>query len=504
MVQLAREVLKNLIYNSSGVLIGNVTGIILTIILARLLHPELFGMYHLALAIGFLLLTFTDLGINGTLIRYVADALGKNDEMHARSYFMYLGKIKLFLSLLISILIFLLAKPLAFHVFHKPSLFLPLEIIAVFIFLNALLGFINSAFNAFQEFKYNTIRSSVYEGFRLLLIPLFVLLGFSVCGALVGFCLSIFGAFLVLFYFLVKKHAFLFKGEVKRIDRRRILRFLSFLTIGSISGVVFAYVDSIMLGIFMVAEYVGFYRASYNIVIAIAGLAAIAGVLFPVFIQLEGDDLNNAFQKVFKYSTILSFPFAFGLAFVAEPFVKVIYGVEYLPAVYPLYALSFLVITSTTDFFGTIFGAKEKPEYPAMVIIVSMILNVILNYFLILRFGMIGAAVATVISTYFNFVSLGILSKRVLDIFPALSSIYKPLFSSLAMVAFLYFIPNPKTILEGIVEIIIAAIIYIFVMFLIRGVEKEDIKYLSAIVGQQERLIRAYNLMNSKLERGEK
>jgi len=281
---------------------------------------------------------------------------------------------------------FLLAKPLAFHVFHKPPLFLPLEIIAVFIFLNALLGFTNSAFNAFQEFK--------------------------------------------------------FKSEVKRIDRKRILRFLSFLTIGSISGVVFAYVDSIMLGIFMAAEYVGFYRASYNIVIAIAGLAAIAGVLFPVFIQLEGDDLNNAFQKVFKYSTILSFPFAFGLAFIAEPFVKVIYGSDYLPAVYPLYALSFLIITATTDFFGTMFNAKEKPEYPAMVIIVSMTLNVILNYFLILKFGMIGAAVATVISTYFNFVSLSILSKRVLDIFPALSSIYKPLFSSLAMVAFLYFIPN--------------------------------------------------------------
>ena len=37
MVQLARKVLKNLAYNSSGVLIGNVAGLILTIILARLL-----------------------------------------------------------------------------------------------------------------------------------------------------------------------------------------------------------------------------------------------------------------------------------------------------------------------------------------------------------------------------------------------------------------------------------------------------------------------------------
>ncbi|MCK4733569.1 MAG: flippase, partial [Methanophagales archaeon] len=495
---------KNSIYNSSGVLIGNIAGIILTIILARLLLPELFGVYHLALAVGFLLLTFTDLGINKTLIRYVAYALGRNDETLARSYFVYLVKMKLFLSLLISISIFLFAEPVAFHVFHKPSLFLPLKIIAVFTFLQSLLSFTNNAFAAFQEFKYNTIRASVYEGLRLILIPLFVLLGFSVYGALVGFCLSILGAFLILFYFLVKKHAFLFKGEVKRIDRKRILMFLSFLTIGSISATVFAYVDSIMLGIFMAVEYVGFYRASYTIVLAIAGLASIGGVLFPVFTQLEGSDLNNAFQKVFKYSTILSFPFAFGLAFIAEPLVKAIYGVEYLPAIYPLYVLSFLIIITPSDFFSTVFNAKEKPEYPTMVVIISMILNVILNYFLILRFGIIGAAVATVISRYFNFISIGILSKRVLNIFPASSSIYKPLFSSLVMVLFLYFIPAPSTILAGIGGIFIATFIYIFIMFLIRGIEKEDIKYLSLIVGQQEKLIRAYNVMNSKLQRGGK
>ena len=72
------------------------------------------------------------------------------------------------------------------------------------------------------------------------------------------------------------------------------------------------------------------------------------------------------------------------------------------------------------------------------------------------------------------------------------------------MLGFLYFIPHPTTILVGIGELIIAAIIYMSTMFLIRGIEKEDIKYLGVIVGQKERLMRAYNLMNSKLQRGRK
>ena len=94
MVQLARKVLKNSIYNSSRVIVSGVGGLIFTILLARLLHPELFGVYHLALAVAFLLLTFADLGINGTVVRYVSYALGKKDETLARSYFVYLGKFK--------------------------------------------------------------------------------------------------------------------------------------------------------------------------------------------------------------------------------------------------------------------------------------------------------------------------------------------------------------------------------------------------------------------------
>lgn len=72
MVQLARNVLKNSIYNSSGIFIGNVAGLILAVILARLLGPELHGIYYLALSVGLLLQVFTDLGVNATLIRYIS------------------------------------------------------------------------------------------------------------------------------------------------------------------------------------------------------------------------------------------------------------------------------------------------------------------------------------------------------------------------------------------------------------------------------------------------
>ena len=114
---------------------------------------------------------------------------------------------------------------------------------------------------------------------------------------------------------------------------------------------------------------------------------------------------------------------------------------------------------------------------------------------------MIGAAIATLTARYFGAFTLGILSKRVLNIFPGFDSIYKPLVSSFVMLAFLYLIPSPTTLLDGIIGIIFAAVIYISVMLLIKGIDKEDIIYLSAVVGQQERLKKIYNNVNRKLQR---
>jgi stage V sporulation protein B len=504
MVELAKKVLKNSLYNSSRVLVSGVGGLIFSIILARLLHPELFGIYQLALSVGYLLLTFTDFGINGTIVRYVSYALGNKDEKLARSYFKFLFKLKIAFTVVFSSFLAIFAKALANYIFHNPAIFLPLEITAIFLFLWSILDFLDYTFTALQEFKYPTIRHSLYEGSRLVVVPFLLLLGFSVSGALVGLCLALLAPLLVLFYALKRKGPFLLRGAAVSIERKRILRFLGYLSFGSIAGVVFVYVDSIMLGIFMPIEYVGFYRAGYNLVFALTGLVTITTVLFPIFTQIEGAELENAFKKVFKYSSLLAIPGTIGVIFMAEPIVKLIYGEEYLPAVLPMYVLSLLLAAAPMDFFGILFNAKEKPEYPTKLIIVSSILNVVLNYFFILRVGIVGAAIATVISRYVNFVALGFLSKRVLSVFPDLQSFYKPLFSSVPMLGFLYFIPQPLTLFVGIGEIIIAVLIYISTMFLIKGIEKEDIVYLSTIVGQQERLKQAYGLMYSKLQGNKK
>ena len=392
-----------------------------------------------------------------------------------------MSKLKVFLIVLVSITLFLLSDIVAVHVFHKPKLSAPLKVASIFILFFSLARFLNSIFNAFNDFKANLMRSVAYEFSRLFFVILFVSMGFSVIGALLGFTIASFLSFVVLFLLLIRKYGRIVLGKAKSIEWRRIVRFSSYLTIGSITWVVFAYVDSIMIGMFLPAKDVGYYRAAYNIIGAIGGLVSIPSVLFPVFVQLEGQDLRNAFNRAFKYSAIVSVPIALGLPIISKPLIKFVYGIEYLPAVGVMWVLSILILRSALGFWGPIFNAKEKPEYPVYVSAVAMVLNIILNYVLILRMGIVGAAIATVISNVFSWTVLGYMSKQFFNVFPKLGDLLKPLAASLVMVVVISEI-GLNNLLEGIFAIVFGVLIYFTVIFLVKGLTREDINYITKFI----------------------
>ncbi len=240
---------------------------------------------------------------------------------------------------------------------------------------------------------------------------------------------------------------------------------------------VFAYVDSVMIGMFLPAEEIGYYRAAYNIVSAVSGLVSIPAVMFPVFVQLEERDLKKAFNRAFRYTVILCFPVIISTIVLGRVFITFVYGSDYLPALKPLYVLSTLILGSSFSFWSILFNAREKPECPVYVTFVAMIMNIVLNYFLILKLGMIGAGIATVISNAFSWIVLGILSKRVLGIFPNLEHILKPTISSVfASVFILLFKSN--SIFGELVILTLSIFIYFFTLLVIGGISREDYRYV--------------------------
>ncbi|MDI9646188.1 MAG: flippase [Archaeoglobales archaeon] len=471
---LAKQVFRNFIYNASSLLIGNLSGLIVSIYLAKTLKPELFGIYSLVLSIAYLVLSLTDLGINAATTRYVADAYFRQDFESLRGYIKNLAILKLLLSALASLLTLISAEFISIYFFAKPELYEPLVFSSAFIFFYSLSGYLNSIYNAFKDFKASLIRSLSYEASKLLFIIIFVYVGLEVVGAILGLVMASLASLVVLILYS-KKYKF-FYGKTKKIHWFRVIKFTSYLTIGSITWIFFAYVDSIMIGYFLPAEAVGYYRAAFSIISAVSGLISVTTVLFPVFIELEGKRLKNAFVRTFKYSAIISIPAAFGLAMISGGIVVFVYGHEYLNAINSMRILSFLLIPYCLNLWSNLFNAKEMPQYPVYVLSVAMVLNIILNWFMIPIYGIDGAALATLISNFLNWILLGLFAYKKFSIFPLTLTI-KPIFASTTMVAAIYYL----NLLDRFLAILFGSVVYFLTIFIIKGLSSEDYKFFKSL-----------------------
>jgi stage V sporulation protein B len=489
---LSKLLFKNLSFNLLEKVVSKVLSLVFMIVLARALQPELFGTYSLVISVVGIFLTFADLGINAALIRYVSANVKKKEK--AAEYMSYLLKLKLILSFGISLLLILISKPLAVYVFHNPQLSFLFIISAIFLLTMSLIDFFSSLFYSFNKFIYFPIKETIFQGTRIIL--LFVVI-FFLTKTVANVLWSLIAANIVVLAFVLsivkKNYSFLFKGKTKlsKENRKGILLYIFYLTISNLSVAFFSYIDTIMLGIFVDPIYVGFYRAAYSTAAAISGLMGITSVLFPVFSQLGKKRSEYTFKKIFHYSALLSFPAAFGLAIISSPFIGLLYGKEYLPSVLPLYILSSLVITSTVNLYPAFLTAKEKPKWPAQMMVLSTILNVILNYVLIKLFLSIsplyatfGAAAATSASNFFFYFSLLIISKKKLKLKIDSSSVYKPLIASVVMSIFLllfnYFFGLIWPIV--LIELILGAIIYFVTMILIKGIKQEDFDLIKRLI----------------------
>lgn len=499
---LGKETAKNSIYNLAGTLIKRFSGLFIAIILARALLPEYFGIYSLVLSIATLATIFTDLGANNTITRYASYYIGKNEKSKVRSYLSYLIKIKLILSLLVVIILILLSKFISNTIFQKPIIFIPLLFSCFFIFTTSLLGISKSILSSFKDFKRITFISIIHHSFRLLFAIIIVLLFseiYAISGVIIGFSFALLIAFFYSLFYLYKKKEF-FIGEKKEIDTSRIKSYIFYMALVGISLKFFGAIDTLMLGRFVEAEFIGYYRAAMNLVVTISSLLGFGGVLLPTFTQISGEQLKRGFQKTARYILLLSIPATFGLFILAKYFMLIIYGKEYLPGTLPLYVLILMIIIQPlVAFYSSIFQAKEKAKILAKSIFFSLIINIILNYVLIIslikygqEYAILGAGIATVCSRGIYLAQLSFKTKKKFNLIQNKEPIFKFLFSGVIMSLFLiiFNLFIDMNLFYGILEIFIGVLIYFSVLYLINGIEKEDKIILKSFINKLKSLFR--------------
>jgi len=419
---------KNSIYQIAKTTVAKIGSLLFTIILARILMPELFGLYSLVLATIIMISSFFNIGIETTMVRFISKSLGEGKKSKAKGHFTYLFKLKIVLIIFSASLLFLLSKFLANNYYNKP-IFLALLAGSFYLLCIGLIGFFTNLFQSFNDFKPLFFQEIFFQVLKFVIVPLITLYAIKNFASqelilfTIIFSLSLvyLASLIFISIFAFKKMNFLHIKQKKltKKEKSKTNKFILIVFSTSLSGFFFAYIDMIMLGHFVLAEFIGFYQAAKAILSSLIPLITFSAVFFPIFSRIKGEQLERGFRKSIKATFILSSIFFLGTLIFAPLAIGIVYGKDYALASNLLRMFSFLIlVTPLIALYTSYFVAKGKPGVVTKFLIPSTILNIILNYFLISWLinysnflAVVGATIATIISKY-TFFALLVLKRR--------------------------------------------------------------------------------------------
>ena len=427
------QAIKNSSFQLATNLIAKIGSLLFIVLLARLLMPELFGLYSLALSTIVIFATFSDLGIGNTLITFVSKNLGIKNEMKAKAYFSQLFKWKLLLTLIVSLLLLSLSYFIANFYYNKP-IFYALLAGVIYIPLSTLVGILTNLFMSANLFRYPFYKEILFQTLRFIFVPLgaLLLLHFSITdqsfiGAIIlilSFCYAI--SLIFLFGLSKKKLSFLKqkRSSLTNQEKKDLFIFLWPLTAMVLSGIFFGYIDTIMLGHFVEeGSFIAYYSAAFSLIGAAVTIISFTGnAVLPIFARLKGKLLEGNFRKIRIITLFIGIVAAIFTYFISKYLILLIYGSAYENSILILQIFStLLVITPLATLYNNYFISQGRTKILAILLVSTTLLNIVLNYYFItsgLQISMysavLGACTATIISRFVHLLCLGFAKRLII------------------------------------------------------------------------------------------
>lgn len=465
---IGQVIIKNILSLSGANLIVRLLGFITTTYLARILGAEGFGILNFSQAFisYFVLLSDAGLKIIGT--REIA----RNRELY-KKYVNNIFTLQFILSIvsyLILLLILWLCPPKEYVSFIAV---LGLSILpSVFYFDWFFKGIDRMEIVGIAQI----LKSAVYLALVFLFINNPMDLGKIPWLVILS---SVFLLFFVTHVYL-KNHG-KYTLEIDLTLWKRFITSAVVLGFSNIMGRIYTNFDSVLLGLLISDEAVGYYSAAYKIILVITSFSVLFfNGLFPSISRfyINNDKrLEKLLRVSVKVLTSVAIPMGIGGSILAEDLISLIYGNKFSQSILPfqilIWAVVFIYINKSYSRSLIAFG-KEKP-YTAGVTI-GALMNISLNIFIIPRFGLAGAAGVTVLTELFILIYMKYHFSKELRIALLPILIYS-VFSGIIMGVLLILVKAPV-----IIEMIIGALLYTAVFYLIGGLSSEDKKIIKMLL----------------------
>lgn len=424
---LRQQAAKGVIWTAAQSWGARAVSFLITLVLARLLSPDAFGLVAFATVFIAFAQIFLDQGFS--------DAIVQRPHLqpeHLDTAFWT----NILTGCLLTAMGILAAKPLEM-LFNKPQL----AAVVAWLSVNFLIGSFSSVQQAILKrqlaFKSLAVRSLAATIISGIVAVVVAFLGFGVWSLVAKMLVNSLVYVLALwrvsnwrpgFHFSVPHFKELYRFGINIVGSN----FVDFFSRNS---------DNFLIGFYLGTTALGYYTLAYNLMSVMTELliAVPNAVVFPTFSRLidEPARMKQSFYEVTQLQSIIAFPIFLGMLILAPEVVIFLYGQDWAPSIPVAQVLMLMgILFSAFYFYGNVIKAAGQPASRFRILTLASILNVI-GFLIAVHWGIIAVAISYVIVEYAVLPVYFLVIRRLIHVtFRSHLQQYIPAFcSSLAMIA---------------------------------------------------------------------
>ena len=460
----ARRITANFFSLVSSQIISRAIQLVIFVYLARVLGKTEFGIFSFGLAFSLLFMIIADFGLSTLITREIS-----RDKKSASKYLSNSIIIKLLLSAIAFVFAYLFLNIAGYSEEVKTIAYIMLG----FALMQSFTEINYSIFRAFERMHYDAftkiLRMLILAGAIFYLIKNnYGLLASSLAFLATEFIILVIAFFITYTRFI--KISFKFDYDFSR----NLLKKSSFFCLSLVFASLYLYIDVVMLSKMRSTTEVGIYSAATNIIIALIFIPQMySNSIYPVisrFYITSRKSLQFAYEKSFKYLSIIGLGAAAGIYSLSEKIILFLYGWEYSESAVVLAILTvYLFLKFPNPMTGIILVSINKQKSRLFTQGIAAVTNIALNFILIPPYGIIGAAVATVLTEIiFTIIYYSFIIKYGFNLKFLTKFMHKLIIAGVIMIFIISYIGNLF------LAVFVGVVTYSTILFLLGIIDKED------------------------------
>ena len=388
-----RTIFNNMGWLMISQIVASVCGFIWTVLMARYLGVEKYGLFGFATSLTGILAITVDLGISTHIVRHIATDY--DSAPHYLGNAIPLKSIFAIGTIILTLIVLILMKSDELTIIV--TLLFTIEMI-----IRSFIGLFNGTFQAFEEGKYQGIANTTLHLILLIFILISIFANFGIIGIAISYILAN-ALVLGYMYYALKKNVTKPKYDLDIEFCKKITRYSLPFAVTSLLYIIYYSIDVVMLQNMVGSYATGIYNATYKLISVLTLFYSVyTAVIFPVMSRFFKDDesmLLISFEKSIKYLMMVIIPIAIATMFYSLDIIQLIYGNKYDLASSVLSILIWTVcLLFVSGACNTLLNASHKEVAVTKIYTIAAIFNVILNLFMIPYLSYDGAAITTVLS----------------------------------------------------------------------------------------------------------